>query len=672
MSSRFPTRSGFIRNALIISAGLAGVAAHAAPTSIRDGGSVLGTLTATSDTKTYVFYGTAGATVHVSLTNTTPSSSFSPSYVVLDPKGRVAKRAWGSPVASEVFELTSTGTHRIVVQDNSWFGTGIGTFSLHLASSTGATEYGELAPSTPALQKITRGDLDAYVVSATAGETIHLSVGRTNPADTLQPALHVYDPNGKSVAWDGGQNAAWTSFSAPVSGTYRVIVKDFSWAADATGDYRLHMARSTPSSEASHLINHGAVPGHITPADLDSFVFHAKSDDVVTLRADVAAEYATAEPTFHVYGPDAKEVSWASGSLTATERFRAPSDGLYAVIVRDGSLDASGTGDYTLALSVSSDRFSYAALGDSYSSGEGVLPYHDLSDDDWRGCHRSYAAFAASVQLPGDDKKLSDRLDADVDLIACSGATTENIIATGYGQYGQPPQLAPANNVDTSRDLVTISIGGNDAEFIPIFAVCMLETECQTYQPFAPESSVTLKEWVGQKLVEAETRINHTHAQIRQLTPNAATLVLGYPVLLSGRECEDLRFPPGEDTDIKLDTSEQMFLIDTNRKLNDIIARSAARNGLHYVPVEAHFAGHEICGTSTAWVNGIDLDNPKSSLHPNRLGHQAYARAINDYLAATSSGWPHGYLPNGLPRNPTAGQSAQQTQTGTYQLQRYE
>ncbi|MBT0962228.1 SGNH/GDSL hydrolase family protein [Denitromonas iodatirespirans] len=665
MCSRFPVRSGLISIALILCTGLAGNAVVAAPTAIKDGGSILGKLTTKGDKKTYVFSGAAGSTAHVSLSTMASADGFSPSYVVLDPNGKVAKRAWGSPVASESFKLTKSGTHRIVVQDNSWFSTGVGAFSLHLATSAEATEHGALDPYTPSDQSITPGDLDAYILSATAGDTIHLSIGRTNATDTLQPAFYVYGPNGEQVAWDGGTDAAWASFLARKTGTYRVIVKDFSWAADATGAYRIHMARSTASKEASRLINHGSVSGHITPADLDSFVFHAQSGDVVTLRADLlASEDDTAEPTFHVYGPDAKEVDWATGTTSATKTFRAPADGLYAVVVRDGSVGAAGTGDYTLALSVNADRFSYAALGDSYSSGEGVLPYHDLSDDDWRGCHRSYAAYAASVQLPGDSQKLLDRLDADVDLIACTGATTENVTASGYGQYGQPPQLDPANGVDERRDLVTVSIGGNDADFIPIFAVCMLEASCQSYQPFAPDSSMTLKEWITQKLEEAETKINQTHAEIRRLTPNAATLVLGYPVLLSGRECAALTFPPGEDTDIKLDAAEQEFLMETNRKLNDIIARSAKRNGLHYVPVEKQFAGHEICGSNTPWVNGIDLDNPKSSLHPNRLGQQAYARAINDYLLAAGTAWPYGYLANGLPRNPTPMTSQQPSSTG--------
>ena len=64
------------------------------------------------------------------------------------------------------------------------------------------------------------------------------------------------------------------------------------------------------------------------------------------------------------------------------------------------------------------EKSSYVALGDSYSSGEGVPSFIPPSDED--GCHRSYNAYPADLaaEVP------SLRLDA---FVACSGAKVINV-----------------------------------------------------------------------------------------------------------------------------------------------------------------------------------------------------------------------------------------------------
>jgi hypothetical protein len=64
---------------------------------------------------------------------------------------------------------------------------------------------------------------------------------------------------------------------------------------------------------------------------------------------------------------------------------------------------------------------SYVALGDSYSSGEGLWPYFSDSLFGLNECHRSYQAYGFQLRYPGV------HLDEDA-FLPCSGATTYNLV----------------------------------------------------------------------------------------------------------------------------------------------------------------------------------------------------------------------------------------------------
>jgi lysophospholipase L1-like esterase len=94
----------------------------------------------------------------------------------------------------------------------------------------------------------------------------------------------------------------------------------------------------------------------------------------------------------------------------------------------------------------------YVALGDSYSAGTGTNDY-DLN----ASCQRSslsYPALWAAQQGT-----------ASFTFAACSGATTSDVRGS---------QLA---GLDAGTDLVTITIGGNDAGFVATVLACRLGTQ---------------------------------------------------------------------------------------------------------------------------------------------------------------------------------------------------
>ena len=139
----------------------------------------------------------------------------------------------------------------------------------------------------------------------------------------------------------------------------------------------------------------------------------------------------------------------------------------------------------------------YAALGDSYSSGVGTGDYYSDSG----GCDRSPESYAALW-------KAAHNVSA-FDFAACSGAKTGDVIS------GQLSGLSSATNV------VTITIGGNDAGFSSVMTTCIESSDsgCQT----AVDNAET---YVRNTLPGL---LDKTYADIRSHAPNATVYVLGYP-----------------------------------------------------------------------------------------------------------------------------------------------
>ncbi len=138
---------------------------------------------------------------------------------------------------------------------------------------------------------------------------------------------------------------------------------------------------------------------------------------------------------------------------------------------------------------VSQSGIEYAALGDSYSSGEGVPFYFLETDTSTNQCHRSWSAYGFQIDFPGVSLGRQQ-------FLACSGAKTINVL-----QGGEPPQSAPLESpqldqryppprdntfiVNNETDMVTISIGGNDLGFGAVLTICLLKRNCVTYRPFS-------------------------------------------------------------------------------------------------------------------------------------------------------------------------------------------
>jgi hypothetical protein len=121
----------------------------------------------------------------------------------------------------------------------------------------------------------------------------------------------------------------------------------------------------------------------------------------------------------------------------------------------------------------------YVALGDSFSSGEGVPAFepgteHDVapvSNSDLypadNECHRSFGSYS---RLLAADPNVEANL-APTTYAACSGAVTEDVFKSNPANLGEGPQI---DNVNQFTDLITLTMGGNDIAFSDLATICAL------------------------------------------------------------------------------------------------------------------------------------------------------------------------------------------------------
>ncbi|MEI2723902.1 MAG: GDSL-type esterase/lipase family protein [Verrucomicrobiota bacterium] len=635
-----------------------GALAEARGASLISGGYVSGTIAVSGQQDSYTFSANAGEGIQLSLARTSGEGNLRPNLDIYDPSGKLVWSRSTPTVVHKAFIAESSGRYTAVVSDNAYAGSDdTGSYRLYFVRALGESEHGSLINGGFRSEKIEVGDLDSYAFFANAGEGIQLSFARTSGEGNLRPNLDIYDPSGKLVWSRSTPTVVHKAFIAESSGRYTAVVSDASSGFDNTGSYRLYFVRALGESEHGSLINGGSRSEKIEVGDLDSYAFFANAGEGIQLNLTRTSGEGNLRPNLDIYDPSGKLI-WSRSTPTVVHKaLIAESTGIYIVVVSDASSGFDNTGSYMIDFASDADRFSYVALGDSYSSGEGIPPYRDLEDNFWSGCHRSTRAYSTHIHLPEDTTPIAQRADSKFDFFACTGATTDNVRAGGETQRnGEPPQLSPGNAVDASRDLVTITIGGNDAQFFRIFLFCMVHPDCNGIKLFEPYSELTLGDFAPLLLAYVGAKVHDVHAEIKAATPNAATIVLGYPILLSGNECPAAQFPPFGESDLKLSASEQAYLRGLNIQLNSVIEASAADVGLHFVPVANRFVGHEVCGDLDPWINGVVLFNPtfnpRASVHPTARGQQEYANAVNDYLESIGSDWSYGFLANGLPANP--------------------
>ncbi|WP_051815697.1 SGNH/GDSL hydrolase family protein, partial [Glycomyces tenuis] len=232
------------------------------------------------------------------------------------------------------------------------------------------------------------------------------------------------------------------------------------------------------------------------------------------------------------------------------------------------------------------DRFEYAALGDSYSSGTGAEAYTDEE------CLRSERAYPSL---------LAEDLGVDFDFAACSGAETDDLL---------DEQL---DGLSRGTDLVTVGIGGNDIGWGVSLAACMMPDE-HDCTPALDDAVKAIED-------ELPTLLDEAYTGIKDRAPAAEVYVIGYPRLFNGEgPCESIPHVSAEEQDL-MNLGADM--------LSEVVAERSEAHGFTYVDVREAFEGHAVCDEDP-WLHGY---TGTGSFHPTAEGHEAgYYAALSEAL----------------------------------------
>ncbi|CAN5381484.1 hypothetical protein BH10PAT4_BH10PAT4_5440 [soil metagenome] len=305
-------------------------------------------------------------------------------------------------------------------------------------------------------------------------------------------------------------------------------------------------------------------------------------------------------------------------------------------------------------------RIDYLALGDSYSSGEGeTSDSHYLSGTNvpFEKCHvsdRSYPFLIARTM--GIEAQY-------MRSVACSGAVMGDITGDDYSYLGQggrlgkdalslrineailfkeqgrkallPGRIHQAKFVaDTSPNVVTIGIGGNDAGFSDKLKSCLGVDTCEW------ASNEKGREKSAQEIRALFPKLVETYTTLQTASPNSKVYVVGYPNLIGTGECDPLHT-------LLLNPSEREFFQQAVVYLNSVVKAASLKAGVKYIDIIDSFGDSALCGSDKVRaMNGlkpgddfpdIDFINwfkviAQESFHPRPVGHQMIADRIVDQI----------------------------------------
>jgi hypothetical protein len=317
------------------------------------------------------------------------------------------------------------------------------------------------------------GDLDQWTFTAAQNDRIHLSIGEVFPTvvdPVFVPWIRLVGPTGVEIGHNWGALAALITVSAPLSGTYTVVVATNDGGNDNTGNYRLTLAKapgvfSVPADDEGGAMTNGANhTGVIHLGDLDQWTFTAAQNDRIHLS--IGEVFPTeVDPGFvpwiRLVGPTGVEIGNDWGALAAQFEVLAPLSGTYTVVVttNDGGNDATGNYQLTVAKVPGGFIVPGGDEGGGMSNGvahPGVIHLGDL--DQWTFTAKQGAAITLTiteVQVGEVDPGFVPW----IRLVRPDGTA----ITSNWADTSAQINVASAPVSGTYRVVVSTNDGGNDA-----------------------------------------------------------------------------------------------------------------------------------------------------------------------------------------------------------------
>ncbi|MGH3432199.1 MAG: SGNH/GDSL hydrolase family protein [Thermocrispum sp.] len=167
---------------------------------------------------------------------------------------------------------------------------------------------------------------------------------------------------------------------------------------------------------------------------------------------------------------------------------------------------------------------------------------------------------------------------------------------------------------------MSVQVGGNDAGFASVITSCARPWPWTCWGDIDEANRIIRDELPG--------RLDGLYTDIRNRAPAAKVVVVGYPRIFNGEECNGLA---------RISPREQQRLNETADLLAGTISARASAHGFSFVDVRDAFNGHAVCD-DVEWVNGLS-DPIMESYHANGAGHRdGYAPLVTPQIAAAPVG----------------------------------
>lgn len=255
-----------------------------------------------------------------------------------------------------------------------------------------------------------------------------------------------------------------------------------------------------------------------------------------------------------------------------------------------------------------------AALGSSFASGPGLEPYD------------SFGAQRSERNYP---HVLADRLGAELTDLTVAGATTATILrepqTTVFGETFAPQ----VQGLPEDADVVTVTAGGNDLEFIPSVrwaALSALDEVPAFLRTALADLPGRVVEPTAEAVAAAVAGLEEIVEAARARAPHARVVLVDYLTLVE---------PSGSAEPDDLPAEHRAGIVRIQGAIEEAFRTAAERSGADLVAVSDLSRGHAL-GAAEPWVTDLHL-TPRGhagSFHPTAAGMRAVGEEVARRLGA--------------------------------------
>ena len=216
----------------------------------------------------------------------------------------------------------------------------------------------------------------------------------------------------------------------------------------------------------------------------------------------------------------------------------------------------------------------YAALGDSYASGDGagsskLFPNFDITCGRFDQAYPVQVFNSSRLEIPRSGFK----------NLACGGTSSLSVLKT------QVPKIG-------NSEVISITVGGNEVDFFVLMNACVHE-----WYPHLPCKQEMTQ---ARSLVQSRAFLNNFNKMVagtmKAMQPNSKLLVTGYAMFFNDTtdQCDHASFSRRNprnflSKELRRNFNQMVTMV------NDVIRAAAEAQGATYVDVDKLFQKHRFC-----------------------------------------------------------------------------